>query len=111
MESWKIFKTKYQSIENIKLVKNKNQIDKNINEKDYKKLHNFFWLFTIDLKSSKQNIHFIISNWIKYNSKYNSKSWSFDITAKSRAGARGLMQLMPRTARITSRKINHKWEI
>ena len=29
---------------------------------------------------------------------------AFDISAISRAGARGLMQLMPRTARITAKK-------
>ena len=34
---------------------------------------------------------------------------AFDKGAVSRAGARGLMQLMPRTARITARKINHKY--
>ncbi len=34
---------------------------------------------------------------------------AFDVRAISRAGARGLMQLMPRTARITSKKINHKY--
>ena len=28
--------------------------NKNISEKDFKKLHSFFWLFTIDLKSSKK---------------------------------------------------------
>ena len=55
---------------------------KNISKKEFNNLHNFYWLFSIDLKSSKQNIHFIISNWIKYNNKYNSKSWSFDLTAK-----------------------------
>ena len=34
---------------------------------------------------------------------------AFDKKAISRAGARGLMQLMPRTARITAKKINHKY--
>jgi len=34
---------------------------------------------------------------------------AFDTKAISRAGARGLMQLMPRTARITAKKINHKY--
>ena len=34
---------------------------------------------------------------------------AFDKSAVSRAGARGLMQLMPRTARITAKKINHKY--
>ena len=36
---------------------------------------------------------------------------AFDIQAKSRAGARGLMQLMPRTARITARKNNYKYKL
>ncbi len=35
---------------------------------------------------------------------------AFDINAKSRAGARGLMQLMPRTARVTAKKNNYKYK-
>ena len=35
---------------------------------------------------------------------------AFDTKAKSRAGARGLMQLMPRTARITAKKNNYKYK-
>ena len=35
---------------------------------------------------------------------------AFNIKAKSRAGARGLMQLMPRTARITAKKNNYKYK-
>ena len=35
---------------------------------------------------------------------------AFDTNAKSRAGARGLMQLMPRTARITAKKNNYKYK-
>ena len=48
----------------IKYEKEKNKIedyylnsiweDKEINESDYNKLHSFFWLFTLDLKSSKK---------------------------------------------------------
>ena len=34
---------------------------------------------------------------------------AFDISAKSRVGARGLMQVMPRTARITAKKNNYKY--
>ncbi len=56
--------------------------NKEINEKDYKKLHNFFWLFTIDLKSSKKITQSIILNWIEVNQKYNSKSWEIDTLSK-----------------------------
>mgnify|MGYP001326585670 CR=1 FL=1 len=55
---------------------------KNIREKDYKKLHNFFWLFTIDLKSSKKITQSIILNWIEKNQKYNSKNWELDTLSK-----------------------------
>ncbi|RPH03176.1 MAG: lytic transglycosylase domain-containing protein [Alphaproteobacteria bacterium TMED93] len=34
---------------------------------------------------------------------------AFEMGAISRAGARGLMQLMPRTARVTAKKINYKY--
>ena len=56
--------------------------NKNINSRDFKKLNNFYWFFKLDLKSSKKNIHKIISDWIDKNFKYNSKSWEFDITSK-----------------------------
>ena len=56
--------------------------NKKIREKDYTKLHSFFWLFSIDLKSSKSQTQSIISNWIDANHSYNSKSWEFDITSK-----------------------------
>ena len=55
---------------------------KNIREKDYKKLHNFFWLFTIDLKSSKNITQKIIMNWIKSNYNYNPNNWEIDILSK-----------------------------
>ncbi|WP_435113997.1 heparinase II/III family protein [Candidatus Pelagibacter bacterium nBUS_36] len=54
----------------------------NINLKDYEKLNNFFWFFSLDLKSSKKTTQSIITNWINNNDRYNSKSWDFDITAK-----------------------------
>ncbi len=57
-------------------------IKNNISDKDFKNLNNFYWFFSLDLKSSKKTIQTVISNWINYNSKYNSKSWNFDITAK-----------------------------
>ncbi len=56
--------------------------NKNLNEKDYKNLNSFFWLFSLDLKSSKKDTQNIILQWIEKNHRYNSKSWEFDIVAK-----------------------------
>ncbi len=56
--------------------------NKNISIKNFKKLNNFYWFFSLDLKSSKKNSQKIISDWIKKNYKYNSKSWEFDLTSK-----------------------------
>ena len=75
----------------IKYEKKKNKIEdfnidsiweKKINDKDIKKLHSFYWLFTIDLKSSKEITHGIIQNWIKKNQNYNSNNWEVDILSK-----------------------------
>jgi len=57
-------------------------LNQNINEKEFKKLNSFYWFFSIDLRSSKNIVQSIISNWIKKNKKYNEKSWDFDLTAK-----------------------------
>jgi len=54
----------------------------NINQKDYEKLNNFFWFFSLDLKSSKKTTQSVITNWINNNNRYNPKSWDFDITSK-----------------------------
>ena len=60
----------------IKYEKKKNKIEdfyvnsiweKKINNRDFKNLHSFYWLFTIDLKSSKKITHSIIQNWIDKN--------------------------------------------
>ena len=56
--------------------------NKNISPKDFKTFNNFFWFFSLDLKSSKKNMQLIIKNWINYNHRYNDKSWDFDLTAK-----------------------------
>ena len=56
--------------------------NKNINKKDFKKLNNFYWFFSLDLKSPKKITQKIISDWINKNYKYNSKSWDFDLTSK-----------------------------
>ncbi len=56
--------------------------NQSINTKNFKRLNNFYWFFTLDLKSSKNNTQKILSDWIKKNYKYNSKSWEFDLTSK-----------------------------
>ncbi len=75
----------------IKYEKKKNKIedfnidsiwDKEINDNDLKKLNSFYWLFSIDLKSSKKITHSIILNWIKKNQNYNSNNWEIDILSK-----------------------------
>ena len=53
-----------------------------ININNFKKLNNFYWFFSIDLKSSKKNTQKIVYEWIKKNFKYNSRSWEFDLTSK-----------------------------
>ena len=44
-----------------------------LTEKDYKNLHSFFWLFSLDLKSSKKITQSVILNWIEENNNYNKK--------------------------------------
>ena len=76
----------------IKYQKNKIKIDnfsldeiwsnKNTSKKDFENLNSFYWFFSLDLKSSKIITRSIISNWIKFNQKYNARSWDFDLTAK-----------------------------
>tara|TARA_B100001250_G_scaffold134179_1_gene114719 strand:- start:748 stop:2376 length:1629 start_codon:yes stop_codon:yes gene_type:complete len=76
----------------IKYEKKKNKIEnfyvdsiwknKNISEKDYKKLHSFYWLFTIDLKSSNAITQSIILNWIESNKNYKSQNWEIDTLSK-----------------------------
>ena len=56
--------------------------NKELNDKQINKLNNFFWLFSLDLKSSPASTQSIIKNWYEINYKYNSKSWNFNITSK-----------------------------
>ena len=56
--------------------------NKNINTKNFKRLNNFYWFFTLDLKSPKNITHQVISDWINKNYKYNFKAWDFDLTSK-----------------------------
>jgi uncharacterized heparinase superfamily protein len=54
----------------------------NLKYEEFEKLNNFFWFFSLDLKSSKRTTQTIINNWINENHHYNKKSWDFDITSK-----------------------------
>ena len=54
----------------------------NLKYKEFEKLNNFFWFFSLDLKSSKRTTQTVIDNWINKNHRYNKKSWNFDITSK-----------------------------
>ncbi len=54
----------------------------NLSSKDYEKLNNFFWFFSLDLKSSKKTTQTVIKNWISNNIKFQKKSWEFDLTAR-----------------------------
>ena len=53
-----------------------------LKKKDYNNLHSFFWLFSLDLKSSKKYTQDIILKWIEKNYRYKNKSWEIDIIAK-----------------------------
>ncbi len=55
---------------------------KDLSPTDYEKLNNFFWFFSLDLKSSKKTTQSVIKNWILNNNKYQKRSWEFDLTAK-----------------------------
>ncbi len=57
------------------------EVDK-LSYKDYKKLNNFFWLFSVDLKSSKKICISIISKWIESNQKYNHNLWEIDTLSR-----------------------------
>ncbi len=56
--------------------------NKNLNEKQLQKLNNFYWLFSLDLKSQSKTVQKIIKSWMEKNYKYNSKTWNFELTSK-----------------------------
>ena len=56
--------------------------NKKLNQKQLQKMSNFYWLFSLDLKSSNESVQMVIKNWIEKNYKYNSKNWDFEITSK-----------------------------
>ena len=74
------YEKKKNKIENFHL----NSIWENekISNKDYKKLHSFYWLFSIDLKSSNKITQSIIQNWIEKNKNYKTKNWEIDTLSK-----------------------------
>ena len=74
------YEKKKINIENYSL--NKIWDNKKLKKKDYNNLNSFFWLFSLDLKSSKKNTQNIILQWIEKNYRYNSKNWEIDIIAK-----------------------------
>ena len=53
-----------------------------LGKKDFRKLNSFFWLFSLDLNSSKEDVQKIILNWIVKNNNYNNLSWEVDILSK-----------------------------
>ena len=54
----------------------------NLKEKDKQNLNSFFWLFSLDLKSSKKDTQKVVYQWINTNDRYNSKNWKIDIIGK-----------------------------
>tara|TARA_Y100001958_G_scaffold96131_1_gene66028 strand:- start:1726 stop:3351 length:1626 start_codon:yes stop_codon:yes gene_type:complete len=56
--------------------------EKKIQIKDREKLNNFYWVFSLDLKSSKSKTQDVILNWVENNSRYKKESWEFNTTAK-----------------------------
>ena len=56
--------------------------NENLNYSDFRKLHSFYWLFSIDLKSSKKITQSIIEKWITKNQNYEKESWEIDILSK-----------------------------
>ena len=75
------FDRKKNNIEDFSL----NSIWKNshsLNSKNFEKLHNFFWLFTLDLRSSQKITQNVIYNWIAENDKYKQNIWDLDILSK-----------------------------
>ena len=57
-------------------------VDKTLDLKQINRLNNFFWLLSLDLKSSSASVQLVIKNWIEINYKYKPKNWSFKTTSK-----------------------------
>ena len=46
----------------------------NLSSKDYERLNNFFWFFSLDLKSSKKTTQTVVKNWISNNKNIKKKA-------------------------------------
>ena len=68
---------KIEELDRNKIWENKLLSGNNLN-----KLNNFYWLFSIDLKSSSKITQSIIEKWIEKNKNYNSLTWQTDILSK-----------------------------
>ena len=55
---------------------------RDISKKNFNKLHNFFWLFSIDLKNSSKHTRSIIEKWIDKNQNYKNDTWKINILSK-----------------------------
>ncbi|MDC3162034.1 heparinase II/III-family protein [Candidatus Pelagibacter sp.] len=53
-----------------------------LSSNNFYKLNNFYWLFSIDLKSSANITQSIITKWIEKNQNYNSLTWQIDVLSK-----------------------------
>ncbi len=56
--------------------------ENNLESKENKRLNNFFWFFSLDLRSSKNSTQKVITDWINKNQRYNKENWEFNTTAK-----------------------------
>ena len=77
-----IIKTKTRSLKVEELQVKEIWTKQDLNKKDYNKLHSFFWLFSIDLKSSKNITQSILKNWMSNFNEYNNNNWQIDILSK-----------------------------
>ena len=56
--------------------------NRKLDQKQLQKLSNFYWLFSLDLKSPYKSVQIVVKNWIEKNHRYNSKNWNFEIASK-----------------------------
>jgi len=74
------FKKKKIKIENLHL-NSIWKIDSN-NQLEFNNLHNFLWLNTLDIKTSKVVTQNIIEDWIENNFNFNEQTWKTEILSK-----------------------------